>query len=160
MEGHLRSSFTSESWKSHHNVLNSVGLKNHKKHFWKTWDDMMLFLTCLFQRKSRAIVISVSSLLFLCKNFNVAHYSESIEGIRTPNLEYFLIMTRCSCKTRGITLTAIFLELCPFLTKNFKKNDGPWQTSIGTACGALDFLLENNMKTYCRITESTEVCCC
>ena len=26
-------------------------------------------------------------------------------------------ITRCSCKTRGITLNAIFLELCSFLTK-------------------------------------------
>ena len=44
------------------------------------------FLACLFQRKSRAIVSAkwLSSLLLsLCKNFNVAHYSEILKGINT-----------------------------------------------------------------------------
>ena len=53
-------------------------------------------LACLFRRKSWTIVIARSML-------------------STPNLEYLLIMTRCNCKTRDITLKAIFLELCPFL---------------------------------------------
>ena len=42
-------------------------------------------------------------------------------NISTPSLEYLLIMTRCSCKTRGISLNAVFLELSPFMTKNFKQ---------------------------------------
>ena len=70
------------------------------------------FLACLFQRKSRAVVIARSS-SSLCKNFNIAHYSKRIKCI---NIEYLLIMTRCSCMTRGITLKAIFLELCPFFS--------------------------------------------
>ena len=54
--------------------------------------------------------------------------TQKVVKISTPNLEYFLNMTRCSCKTRGITLKAILLELCHFLNKIFKQNDGPSQT--------------------------------
>ena len=39
------------------------------------------FLARLFRRKSWAIVIARSSSLSSCKNFNVAHYSKSTEGI-------------------------------------------------------------------------------
>ena len=72
------------------------------------------FLACLFRGKSRIIVIARSSLLSpSCKNFNIAHYSKSMKGINAK-LEYLLFMTKYRCKTRGITLNAIFLELCPF----------------------------------------------
>ena len=92
------------------------------------------FLAHLFRRKSRANVITRSSSLSLasssvssssCKTFNVAKYPNRIKGINTKlNLEHLLIMTRCICKTRvGITMKAIILELCPFLTKHFKQND-------------------------------------
>ena len=75
---------------------------------------------CLFQRKSRAIVIARPlPLLLLCKNFNVVHF-QNVLRVSTPNLKYLPIMTRCSCKAWGMTLKAIFLELCPFLTKNLK----------------------------------------
>ena len=40
------------------------------------------------------------------KNLQVAHYSK------------LLIMTGLSCKTRGIILQVIFMELCPFLNQN------------------------------------------
>ena len=63
--------------------------------------------------------------------------TQKVLKISTPTLEYLLIMTRCSCKTKGIKLKAIVLKLWPFLTKDFKWNDGPWQMSVGTACGAL-----------------------
>ena len=42
--------------------------------------------------------------------------TQKVLKISTPNWEYLLIMTKCSCKTRCITLKAIILELCPFLT--------------------------------------------
>ena len=48
------------------------------------------------------------------------------------DLEYLLIVIRYSCKARGITLKDIFLELCPFLSKNYCK------FVIGTACSALN----------------------
>ena len=41
--------------------------------------------------------------------------TKSFKGINT-NLEHLLVMTTCSCKTRGITLKAFILELCPFLS--------------------------------------------
>ena len=40
--------------------------------------------------------------------------------VSTPDVEYLLIMTRCSCKTRCITLKAIVLEICSFVTKGFQ----------------------------------------
>ena len=63
------------------------------------------FISCLFQRKSLAILIArlSSSSLLSCKNFNVANYSKSIKGINTK-LGYLPIMTGCSCRTRGIPL--------------------------------------------------------
>ena len=52
-------------------------------YIWK----LLCIFTCLFQRKSQAIMIVRSSLLLLlsasCKNFNVVHYSKSIKGINT-----------------------------------------------------------------------------
>ena len=58
-------------------------------------------------------------------------------------------MTRCSCKTRGITLKAIVLEFLPFFTKNFKQKHGPQKTIICTTCGALVCLY--NFMTKARI---------
>ena len=60
------------------------------------------FLVHLFRRKSRAIVIARLSLLS-CKNFNVVLTQKVLE-VLTLNLEYLLINTRCSWKTRGIIL--------------------------------------------------------
>ena len=80
--------------------------------------DELVLLARLFRRKSRAIVIARSSSLLSsssCKNFNVAHYSKYTK-ISTPNLEYLLIMTKCRCRTRDITLKFVVLELCPLLT--------------------------------------------
>ena len=81
--------------------------------------DAMATVSAIFSlfvsKKRQAIVIASLLLLLSCRNFNVAHYSKSFKGINTK-LEYLLIMTRCSCKTRDITLKAIVLELCPFLT--------------------------------------------
>ena len=68
-------------------------------------------LARLFRRQTQAIMIVRPS--SLCKNVNVAHYSRNIKDINAK-LEYLLIMTRCSCKTRGITLKVIVVELCPF----------------------------------------------
>ena len=92
------------------------------------------FLACLFRRKSQAIVIAI--LLPSCSPF-----FKKLK-ISTPNLEYLLLMTRCSCKTRGITMKTTVLELCPFLTKNFKQKqkDSPWQMSVGTTYSALVLL--------------------
>ena len=72
------------------------------------------FLVPLFRRKSRAIVIARSSSLLSssCKIFNYITITQKVLKVSKPNLEYFLIMTRCSCRTRGITLKAIVLELC------------------------------------------------
>ena len=48
--------------------------------------------------------------------------SPLLKKVSTRNL---LIMTRCSCKTRGITLKVIFLELYPFLTKILNRMMAP-----------------------------------
>ena len=54
--------------------------------------------------------------------------------VSTLNL---LIMTGYGCKTRDITLKAIYLEICSFLTKKWVEW-WPWKRqSGGTACGAL-----------------------
>ena len=53
-----------------------------------------------------------------------------------------------SCKTRNITLKSLFLELCSFLTKDFMQNDGPLQTSVGTACSALVLLSQERDTSY------------
>ena len=86
---------------------------------------LSLFFSCLvcdiislsFLRKMSSYcgrqIIYIVVIVVVMQNFNVAHYSKSIK-VSTPNLEYLLIMTRCSCKTRGITLMLYFLELCPF----------------------------------------------
>ena len=86
---------------------------------------LWLFFICFFLhfqpiyfKDSQAVVITrwlLSSSLSQCKIFNVAHYSKVLK-VSTQHLEYLLIMTRCSCKTRGITLKSIVLKLCPFLT--------------------------------------------
>ena len=41
-------------------------------------------------------------------------------------------MTRCSCKTRGITLKAIVLELCPLLTDNLRRLMAPDRKALVT----------------------------
>ena len=46
----------------------------------------LMFLACLFWRKSWAVAITRSSLL--CKIFNVAHYSKSIKAIKTKLVHY------------------------------------------------------------------------
>ena len=45
--------------------------------------------------------------------FNVAHYSKMLIKISTPNLECLLIMTRCSCMKRGLTLKAVVFGVMP-----------------------------------------------
>ena len=82
---------------------------------WRLWKKSIYYtiIDCLFRRKSQADVIARSS----CKKLNVAHYSKSIKNIITKLGIYtsLFFMIRCSCKTRGIALKAIGLELCPFL---------------------------------------------
>ena len=107
---------------------------------WKFhWVHLMLqrissFLVCLFLRKSLAIVIarpsssSCKSCLLL-KNYSRYHYLS--------------IMTRCICKTRGIILKAIVLELCPFLTQNFK-NDAPDRWVLVTHVMLLFLFMSSN----------------
>ena len=90
---------------------------------------------------------TITSSLTSCKNFNVTNRTQKVFKV-TPNLEYLLIMTGCSCKTRSITLQAIVLELCPLLTRNFKQNDDRRQTSDGTACGVLVFYIYPSKKIY------------
>ena len=79
------------------------------------------FLACLFRRKSRAIVIA-KSLLFSLSLLLSSCIIQKVFKVSTPNLEYLLIMTRCSFRTRGITLKAVLWELCPLLTLKFRKN--------------------------------------
>ena len=68
----------------------------------------------------RAIFIARLSSLFLtswaalCKNFYVAYY---VLKMSTSNLEYLLIMTSCSCKTRCITLKGIVWSYALFYLK-------------------------------------------
>ena len=52
----------------------------------------------------------LSSSSLSCKNLNVAHYSKSIKGIKS-GLEYLLIMSKCSGRTRGRTLKAVIFKL-------------------------------------------------
>ena len=39
------------------------------------------------------------------------HFTQKVLMVSTPNLEYLLIMTRISCRTRGITLKATHLDI-------------------------------------------------
>ena len=89
-------------------------------------------LTCIISIFSAVSKQKVELLLSLhrrchrrCVNTVVQPITQKVLKVFTSNLEYSLIMTRCSCRTRGITLKAIFQELCPFLTKHFKQNDYP-----------------------------------
>ena len=92
------------------------------------------FLAC--RRKSRAIVIGRSSLLLSasCKNFNVAHCSENtcIKGINSK-LGILAHHEKLQLQGKGHNSEGYILELCTFLTKTFKQNDGLCQTSFGTA---------------------------
>ena len=47
--------------------------------------------------------------------------------VSTPNLEYLLIMTRCSCNSMGWTQKALVFELhvCPFLIRNLSRMIDP-----------------------------------
>ena len=76
------------------------------------------FLACLFQRKSQAIVIMLNRYSCCCRGRCVWPITQKVLKVLAPKLELFII-TRCSCKTKGITLNAIFLELCPYLIKKF-----------------------------------------
>ena len=92
-----------------------------------TYDHWSLMLACLFRKNNQTIVIARLSILLLlssCNNFNVTHYSKILK-VSAPDLEYLLIMTRCTCKARGITLKAtIFLvpliDLHSLMTLKFK----------------------------------------
>ena len=112
-----------------------------KLYIWCNFERYLFFLACLFWRKSWAIVIARSSLLLLFqalfKNFDVVQFTQEVLKVLTLNLEYLLIMRSCCSKTRVLTLNTIFLELCPFLIRNFKNYDAPQQASFDTACGAL-----------------------
>jgi hypothetical protein len=57
----------------------------------------------------QSLLITSPPLSFSCKHFNVANYTYIFKGV-TWYLEYFSIMTLCSCNTKGIFLKAIFLE--------------------------------------------------
>ena len=55
-------------------------------------------------------------------------------------------MTRCSYKTRGITLKAIVLELCPFLPKFL--NDGPSKTHVVLLLVCVKIISDKFIKFY------------
>ena len=57
--------------------------------------------------------------------------------ILKSNLECLLIMTNMQLQDKGHNSENNIFELCPFLTKYFKYNDGPWQMRVGKACDAL-----------------------
>ena len=68
------------------------------------------FLACLFRR---SLCRSGH-----CAKTNVSHYSKSAEGINTK-LGILAHHDKVdSCRTRGITLKAVVLELCPFFNLN------------------------------------------
>ena len=61
---------------------------------------------CPLEENVKAIVTARSVLSLLsasCKNFNVANYSNILNiKVSKPNLEYLLIMIRCSCNWQGV----------------------------------------------------------
>ena len=63
-------------------------------------------------------------------------YSKRIKGINTilGILAHHDIM---QLQDKGHNCESYIFGVVPFLTKNYKQNDGPWQMSIGTACSAL-----------------------
>ena len=68
-------------------------------------------------------MIARSSSLW-CKNFNVGYYSKSIKGINRK-LGKIAQHDKMQLRDKGLTLKAIFLELCPFLTKFLSRMMAP-----------------------------------
>ena len=94
-------------------------------------------LTCLFWWNSQAIVITRSLLLlFSCKNFNVAHYSKSMKGINTK-VGILAHHDKVQLQGKGHNSEGCSFGVVPYLIKKFIVENVHWQTSVGTACGAL-----------------------
>lgn len=65
------------------------------------------------------------------KNIVLYRFPQKVLKIPTQYFEYLLITTRCSWKTRGIILHAIFLELCPFITwQNWQNSYFVWHSHV------------------------------
>ena len=60
----------------------------------------VLAVFILYVWKKIQAILNARSLSLSCKNFNEAHYLKRSK-VSTSNLEYLLIMTRCSCRTLG-----------------------------------------------------------
>ena len=100
------------------------------------------FLACLCQTKSQAIVIARSSSQSLSlshKNFNVAHYSKSVEDINTK-LGLFVHHDKMQLQDKGHNFESHSFGVMSLFNLIFKLNDGPLHTSIGAACNALVLL--------------------
>ena len=77
----------------------------------------IFLLPCLFRRKSQAIGMAILLLLFLlCKNL-MKPITQKVLKVSTPIFKYLLFVTRCSSKTRSITLKANFSVMSLFNQK-------------------------------------------
>jgi hypothetical protein len=93
-------------------ILSSIAHNNYDKSFTTTSkhisinQEQMNYVCVVFlRRKTRDIMIAWSSLSSPCNKLVSNHLK-------------IIIMKRYSCKTRGIIMKTIFLELCPILTYN------------------------------------------
>ena len=97
--------------------------------------------SCLFRRKSQSIVITRSS----CKNFNVAHFSKSTQDINAK-LGTIAHHDKMELPDNGHKSESYISGVMALFIINFYV-DGPWQTSVGTTCGAV-ILNCNSKKTF------------
>ena len=67
------------------------------------------YLVCL--EENVELLLSARSSSSSCKNFYVAHYSKSIEGINT---KHGILAHHDRMQLYGITLKDIILKFCPF----------------------------------------------
>ena len=118
---------------------------------------VLIFLACMFRRKGRAIVNArLSSLSSLCKNFNVAHYSKSIEGIKTRLAHFDKMLSQ----DKWHNSESYGFELCPFFQLIvLSRMMAPDRIiSVGTACGA--FVIFYNFTALLPILPITVVIMC
>ena len=96
---------------------------------WQMWQraliSTMYYFLCLYnfiilsvsKKKSSycdrlVIVVVVVFIVVVMQKLQFSPFLKKVLKVSPPNLEYLHIMTRCSCKTRGITLKTIVLEFC------------------------------------------------
>ena len=79
-----------------------------------------VFIACLFQSESRAIVVTRLLLLSSsCKNFNIPHYSKSVKG-RNTKLGIFVHHVKMYLQDKGHNSESYISAVTPLLIKTIK----------------------------------------